>query len=690
MVPEGDSGVSGVGESEEMIPDAHNLLDLLSLDVDQENLEEKSADDGGRAISAGEELDEGPQELWRDPEEELQTAINIQPGWPEITSDLGARSLAGPPMPPTSWMRRPVEGEDGAMAWRLRERRPCGDHQVPGQQPEKHQRLDQERGRRDPLTRMDGHQKAERQEDRGVPGQQLEEHKRLDQGKGRRDRLGRDDDLQRAIELQVVEELRKQNEELRNEVKALNEKIAQGQYHRGQTPTPRTPTTAMFTPMEQPAQVRRTPGGTQVPPGTPPQTLEEPRGELPEIPPWPWSKFEHGRSAEEWSNWEGRQRERHEQGREVHEWTHGRLSATGNPRRDECGGGGHRQGGPDRGVYPRRHELHDGERREELGSAPRSMEAEHGRWTGLHGGWASNDGPSRFQAARLQWLERELRELKSRVRTHETKSGGHGVPAWHQADGLWMQADAQQLGPDCIPPPPPMLIEEKEPEGEKANFDWGANNPEVLIKEEMKDDLRAINVTLPKLPDENTPQAALRCGDWITEIEPLIGDVSGGAARWWTQLMVEVNAVYKVWLSSDALTRLEVDVQVKPNATRLEGRVTSMLLAALPSSIKSDIIANTKLTAASIMLEVMKRFQPGGLGEKSGLLRALTAPETATSPAHGVEKLRLWSRNVARAVELGVTLPDPVLQIGALDSICRQILNKEPQINFRVQYCQRS
>ena len=137
--------------------------------------------------------------------------------------------------------------------------------------------------------------------------------------------------------------------------------------------------------------------------------------------------------------------------------------------------------------------------------------------------------------------------------------------------------------------------------------------------------------------------------------------------------MSEVTAVYKVWLSSE------------PNATRLEGRVTSMLLAALPSSIKSDIIANRKLTAASIMLEVMKRFQPGGLGEKSGLLRALTAPETATSPTDGVEKLRLWSRNVARAVELGVTLPDPVLQIGALDPICRQIVNKEPQINFRVQ-----
>ena len=189
--------------------------------------------------------------------------------------------------------------------------------------------------------------------------------------------------------------------------------------------------------------------------------------------------------------------------------------------------------------------------------------------------------------------------------------------------GLWTQSDAQQASQDYIPPPPPVRTEEKKPEGGKANFEWVANSPEVLVKEEMKDDLRAINVTLPKLPDESAPQAALRCGDWwITEIEPLIGDVSGGAAHWWTQLMIEVNAVYKVWLSSDALTRLEMDVQVKPNATRLEGRVTSMLLAALPSSIKSDIIANRKLTAASIMLGGHEAVPTRRSGEKSGLLRA--------------------------------------------------------------------
>ena len=423
LVPEGDSGVSGVGESEEMIPDAHDLLDLLSLGVDQENLEEKSVDDGGRAISAGEDLDKGPQELWRDPQEELQTAIDIQPGWPEVKDDSGARSFAGPPMPPTSWMRRPVEGEERTMALRLKERRPCGDHRIPGQQPEKHQRLDQGKSQRDHLTRVDGHQKAEQQEDRGVPGQQLGEHQRLDQGKGRRDRLGRDDDLQRAIELQVVEELRRQNEELRNEVRALNEKIARGQRHRDRTPGPKTPTTAMLTPMEQPVQVRRTPGGTQVPPGTPPQTLDEPRGELPEIPPWPWSKFEQGCSAEEWPGWERRQRELQGRDRGVHNLDYGMLGATGNLHREGCGGGLHRHAGPDRRVYPRWHELCDGEGQEGLGSTAGVMESENGKRTAMNGGCAPENGPGRFQVARLQWLERELQELKlkSRVKTHETK-----------------------------------------------------------------------------------------------------------------------------------------------------------------------------------------------------------------------------------------------------------------------------
>ena len=193
LIPE-DSGVSGAVESEEVIPDARDLLDLLSLDVEPENSEEKSADEGGGAISAGEDGETGPQELWRDSQGKLQTAIQIQPGWPETRDDSGAQGSAGPPMPPTSWMRRSVEKGERLAEVKLKERRPWEGHRVPDQQPEKHQRLDQGDGRQARSMELESRRVTDQQEDREVPGQQLGEHQRLDQGKGRQDRLGRNDD----------------------------------------------------------------------------------------------------------------------------------------------------------------------------------------------------------------------------------------------------------------------------------------------------------------------------------------------------------------------------------------------------------------------------------------------------------------------------------------------------------------
>lgn len=82
------------------------------------------------------------------------------------------------------------------------------------------------------------------------------------------------------------------------------------------------------------------------------------------------------------------------------------------------------------------------------------------------------------------------------------------------------------------------------------------------------------------------------------------------------------------------------------------------------------------------MLEILKRFEPGaGLTEKAALLKALTSPTTASTLRSFVSGLEM----LARRRNWGVALPDPVLQVGALDSICRVILSKEPQANFKVQ-----
>ena len=127
--------------------------------------------------------------------------------------------------------------------------------------------------------------------------------------------------------------------------------------------------------------------------------------------------------------------------------------------------------------------------------------------------------------------------------------------------------------------------------------------------------------------------------DWIAEITPLVHDVSSFAGSWWNQLMEHVGQVYKRWLASDALTRLTVEIE----ALTLQGWRVGWHLCSL-------LRFHRKLTA--------------------GELKSLQSPAPATNAPDAIEKLLAWHRNVTRAGELGVTLPDPVLQVH-LDAVVK-------------------
>ena len=77
---------------------------------------------------------------------------------------------------------------------------------------------------------------------------------------------------------------------------------------------------------------------------------------------------------------------------------------------------------------------------------------------------------------------------------------------------------------------------------------------------------------------------------------------------------------------------------------RLDQRMTSLLLQAVPKSIKDEIIATRELTTAAILFRVMRAYQPGGLIEKSRLLEDLTMVPTTKSAQEVVAALRLWKR----------------------------------------------
>ena len=167
-------------------------------------------------------------------------------------------------------------------------------------------------------------------------------------------------------------------------------------------------------------------------------------------------------------------------------------------------------------------------------------------------------------------------------------------------------------------------------------------------------------------------------GDWVTLVGPIIGDISTGAGLWWSKVKVKAEAFYTHWLNATPIHRAQIEVSLgdelsQPAYSRLEQRVTSMLLAALPENLRQDILASRLLSSVNVLYRVMIAGQPGGTAERSTLLTFLTQPGSATTPIEALDKLRKYSRWRARAEQLQVSFPDPSLLLRAVEAIISNI-----------------
>lgn len=129
-----------------------------------------------------------------------------------------------------------------------------------------------------------------------------------------------------------------------------------------------------------------------------------------------------------------------------------------------------------------------------------------------------------------------------------------------------------------------------------------------------EEELKPVTITLPKLPDLGGKNPGLEAVDWLAQIRPQIADISARAMQWWDNLLDLTMQKYQQWLGSDPITRLNVQpptvAELPPGLTRLEQRVTSLLLQTLPKSLASEMVANRQLGAAQIIFKVLKTYQP--------------------------------------------------------------------------------
>ncbi|CAE7427987.1 GIP [Symbiodinium sp. CCMP2592] len=120
---------------------------------------------------------------------------------------------------------------------------------------------------------------------------------------------------------------------------------------------------------------------------------------------------------------------------------------------------------------------------------------------------------------------------------------------------------------------------------------------------------------LPKLNQSDLANSAVVCGNWLAQVRQIMVGLSMSASVWWQGVEGPATAAYRRWLVADPLGRLAVDPSTivgdfdQHLYGRVESRSVSLLLAAVPQSIRDDVVTNRWLSSAAILFRLVRLIQ---------------------------------------------------------------------------------
>ena len=191
---------------------------------------------------------------------------------------------------------------------------------------------------------------------------------------------------------------------------------------------------------------------------------------------------------------------------------------------------------------------------------------------------------------------------------------------------------------------------------------------------------------LPDLPSTSSP---LQFGDWIHLCGPVMRDLSSVASRWWDLTTRQAQNHYADWKMATPLQRVQIEPRIPDELNercygRTEQRGVHLLLKAVSTEIQQMLVTDRQLTSTAILYRLFIRYQPGGPGEKSLILKELTQLPKTQTMAELATALRSWRRHFGRAREVGASLPDGTLLIRALEVGVQQVAKENSQAAFRL------
>ena len=194
---------------------------------------------------------------------------------------------------------------------------------------------------------------------------------------------------------------------------------------------------------------------------------------------------------------------------------------------------------------------------------------------------------------------------------------------------------------------------------------------------------------LPKL-QEADEMAAINVGDWLHGLSGPMCDLTDGSSQWWAQLVAALDAYYQDYVNSSAVKKLQLRADDyagallrEPRWLRVDKRAASMVLQAIPDTIRTEVLANRLQSTLSILARILTIYRPGSAVERQQVLKALETPDSSSTAMELVEALRRWARWLKRAQDLSLQVPDPSILLRGLDQASRSLLEKHGEVNFR-------
>ncbi|OLP81592.1 hypothetical protein AK812_SmicGene37856 [Symbiodinium microadriaticum] len=215
------------------------------------------------------------------------------------------------------------------------------------------------------------------------------------------------------------------------------------------------------------------------------------------------------------------------------------------------------------------------------------------------------------------------------------------------------------------------------------------SKPMPVAHEQVKPGTMSLN-PMPEIAEGT--ETALTFQDWLEVSSSVMSDISESSATWWQGVIGAVEQVYARWLTASPLEKLTIE----PTATeqwctgrwlRVNARASSMLLAAMPSDLKGDMVSRRCTQDCVRMLyRLYTHYQPGGSAERSEVLSRLQSPvdTTGSDNLEGVVKiLRAWPRWLERCKAVQMTPPDPSVLSRGLQALTTRFVETSPDANFR-------